>query len=152
MSRIRDSILEQMLKLGLSIYQVSKMVEDKIPQRTVYAFLTGEKDTGTETASMIMEALGLTINTNPNKTRLLKGAGMKIQSTKSFTGRVVSEWEKSGKPSWSQRELLAICLLIDLEFSIEGLNPAKKFRQAVEAKDFNYIKMWSQGLKFSSWK
>ncbi len=67
MEGIRDSILEEMLKSGLTIYQVSKMVEDKIPQRTVYAFLAGEKDTGTETASIIMKVLGLTISTKFSK-------------------------------------------------------------------------------------
>jgi hypothetical protein len=61
MSEIREQILEQMKKLGLTIYQVAKMVEDKIPQRTVYAFLTGEKDTGTKTASVILRAVGLEI-------------------------------------------------------------------------------------------
>jgi hypothetical protein len=60
-SEIREKILKQMKKSGLTIYQVGKMVEDKIPQRTVYAFLTGEKDTGTKTASVILRAVGLEI-------------------------------------------------------------------------------------------
>ena len=52
MSDIRNAILQQMSSLGLSSYRVSKMVEDHIPKRTVYAFLSGEKDTGTKTASI----------------------------------------------------------------------------------------------------
>jgi hypothetical protein len=61
MSEIRDAILKEMRKSGMTIYQVAKLVEDRVPQRTVYAFLTGEKDTGTETASVLMRALGLTL-------------------------------------------------------------------------------------------
>lgn len=152
MINIRQSILKQIADLELTIYQVSKMVKDKISQRTVYAFLAGEKDTSTEAASIIMEALGLNVGTNPNKTKLLKGTGMKAQKPKSFRGRVVAEWEQAGKPKWSPRELLGICLLIDLEFRIEGHNPAKKFRNAVETKDYKYLIMWAQGLKFKTWK
>ena len=65
MSEIREAILKQMKKSGMTIYQVAKLVEDKVPQRTVYAFLTGEKDAGTRTASIIMKALGLTVTTKP---------------------------------------------------------------------------------------
>lgn len=61
MSEIRDAILKQMRKSGMTIYQLAKLVEDKIPQRTVYGFLAGEQDTGTETASVLMKALGLKI-------------------------------------------------------------------------------------------
>jgi predicted transcriptional regulator len=68
MSEIRDVILKKMRSLGLTIYQVAKLVSNRIPKRTVYAFLSGEKDTGTETASIIMQELGLTIKENPEKT------------------------------------------------------------------------------------
>ena len=152
MATIRQSILKQLADLELTIYQVSKMVNDKISQRTVYAFLTGEKDTSTETASIIMEALGLTVNANSSKSKLIKGIGMKTQRPRTLRGRVIAEWQKVGKPKWSPRELLGMCLLVDLEFSIEGLNPAEKFRTAVENKDYNYLITWAQGLKFSSWK
>jgi len=74
MGKIRDAILEEMLRQKLTIYQVSNMVRHKIPQRTVYAFLTGEKDTGTETASIIMEALRLTVKQESKKTLFLKGS------------------------------------------------------------------------------
>jgi hypothetical protein len=63
MTDIREAILKQMHNSGLTIYQVAKLVEKEVPQRTVYAFLTGEKDTGTKTASIIMRALGLNIIT-----------------------------------------------------------------------------------------
>ncbi len=73
MVRIRDAILEEMLKSNLTIYQVSNMVRPKIPQRTVYAFLTGEKDAGTETASVIMKALGLTVRRERKEKSFLEG-------------------------------------------------------------------------------
>ncbi|MHC4105871.1 MAG: hypothetical protein ACYSR9_13090 [Planctomycetota bacterium] len=138
--------MEQMLKSGLTIYQVSKMVKGKVPQRTVYAFLTGEKDAGTETASIIMNALGLTIKTKTKKITIMKGIKVKEKKASSFRGRVIADWEKAGKPSWNQRELLGICLLIDLEFRREGKNPAPKFRSAVGTNDYSYLIQWSQGL------
>jgi len=70
MSEIREAILKQMHKSGMTIYQVAKLVEGKVPQRTVYAFLTGEKDAGTETASIIMKAMGLNVT---KKTTVKKG-------------------------------------------------------------------------------
>ena len=73
MKKIRDAILEEMSKSNLTIYQVSNIVRYKIPQRTVYAFLTGEKDTGTETASIIMEELGLEIKKQNIKCTSNKG-------------------------------------------------------------------------------
>ena len=152
MSDIRDAILQQMLSLGLTIYQVSKMVEDHIPKRTVYAFLSGEKDTGTETASILMKTLGLKVEVNPDRDEYLRAETMKQSKSKTFLGRLKNEWEKAGKPNWSLREQIGICLLIDLEFSIEGLNPAQKFRNAVESKNYSYLITWAHGLKFKTWK
>jgi hypothetical protein len=150
MSEIRDVILKKMLSLGLTIYQVAKLVEGRIPKRTVYAFLSGEKDTGTETASIIMQELGLTIKENPEKTlSIIKEVKMK---SKKFRGRIIAEWEQAGKPKWCPRELLGICLLIDLEFAIEGLNPAPKFRSAIKENNFSYLMNWAQGLKFKTWE
>jgi len=51
MSEIRKAILKQMNKSGMTIYQVAKLVEGKVPQRTVYAFLRSEEDSLTKTAS-----------------------------------------------------------------------------------------------------
>lgn len=152
MSYLRDVILKQMSSLGLTIYQVSKMVESRIPKRTVYAFLSGEKDTGTETASILMETLGLKVEVRPDRTQYLKDEKMKQSKPKKLLGRIKSEWEQVGRPRWSPRELLGMCLLVDLELSIEGLNPAPKFREAVETKDYKYLITWAQGLKFKTWK
>jgi hypothetical protein len=152
MSNIRKVILQQMANLGLNIYQVAQIVKDSIPKRTVYAFLTGEKDTGTNTASVLLDALGLKIEIEKDVVKRLRDSQMERTKSNKFMGRVKSEWEKAGKPKWSPRELLGICLLIDLELRIEGLNPAEKFRKAVDAKDYRYLITWAQGLKIKTWK
>lgn len=152
MSDIRNAILQQMSSLGLTIYQVSKMVEGCIPKRTVYAFLSGEKDTGTVTASILMETLGLKVEVNPDRIEYLRTKRMKQSKSKTFLGRLKAEWKQAGKPKWNLRERIGMCLLIDLEFRIEGPHPAKEFRKAVERKDYKYIKTWVQGLKFKTWK
>lgn len=151
MSQIRKAILEQMLKLNLNIHQVSRLVESEVPRRTVYAFLTGDKDTGTKTASALMEAVGLTVKSDVKKTSSIKEKQMEAKP-KSLRGRIIAEWKKIGKPSWSLRELLGFCLLIDLEFDIEGRNPAPTFREHVRAKDYTQLSIWANGLKFASWR
>ncbi len=61
MSDLRKVMLEEMEKYGLTIYQVAKLVDGRVPQRTVYGFLTAEKDTSTRTASILLDALGITL-------------------------------------------------------------------------------------------
>jgi len=61
MSEIRDIILSKMRTSGMTVYRLSKMVEGKVPQRTIYDFLNGTTDTTTAVASVLMDALGLTI-------------------------------------------------------------------------------------------
>ena len=68
-SDIRKAILREMDRLGMNTYQLSKLLTGKVPQRTVYAFVRGEKDTKTETASVIMKTLGLTITRTKRKAR-----------------------------------------------------------------------------------
>ncbi len=152
MGQIRDSILKQMLKLEFTIYQVSKKVEGKIPQRTVYTFLTGEKDTGTETASILMETLGLKVVITPDRTKYLRNEKMKKEKPESFRGRVIAEWKRAGEPNWSSREQFAICLLVDFELRKEGKNPAEVFRKHVENGNYSEAMKWVQGLKFKTWK
>lgn len=69
MSKIRDAILSRMAELDLTTYRVSKMVEGKVPQRTVYAFLSGEVDASSEVVSILMNALELTITPRTKKKR-----------------------------------------------------------------------------------
>jgi predicted transcriptional regulator len=63
MSLIRDAILKRMRELNVTTYRLSKMVTGKVPQRTIYAFCSGESDASSEVVSAIMEALGMTIAT-----------------------------------------------------------------------------------------
>jgi hypothetical protein len=65
MSMIHDAISRRMKKLGWTIHRLAKEVEGKVDRRTVYAFLQGEKDARTKTASFLLEALNLTITENP---------------------------------------------------------------------------------------
>jgi plasmid maintenance system antidote protein VapI len=69
MSKIREIILKEMRKSGLTTYRLCKMVEGKVPERTVYDFLSGKKDTTTRVAWTLMKALGLTIKTKSNVKR-----------------------------------------------------------------------------------
>ncbi len=69
MVTIRDAILKHIEESGLTIYRVAKMVEGRVPQRTVYAFLRGEEDSLTEAVSIIMDALGLTVTERSNHKR-----------------------------------------------------------------------------------
>ncbi len=69
MSMIRDVILKRIEELDITTYRLSKMVDGKIPQRTVYAFCSGDNDATSEVVSVLMEALGLTITVKRNVKR-----------------------------------------------------------------------------------
>ena len=60
---IRKAILERMEEQKLTTYRLAKMLDGKVPKRTLYDFLSGESDTATGVAAAIMEVLGLTIVT-----------------------------------------------------------------------------------------
>ena len=69
MSAIRDVILKRMSEMNLTTYKLSKMLEGQVPMRTIYDFISGKSDAGTEVASALMEALGLTITIKRNMKR-----------------------------------------------------------------------------------
>jgi len=69
---LRQAILKQIKKNGLTINQVAKLVEGKIPRRTVYAYLRGEEDSLSSMVSILMDAVGLTITTTKRARRLRK--------------------------------------------------------------------------------
>jgi predicted transcriptional regulator len=56
-----------MKELGWTINHLSVLVKDRVPRRTVYAYLTGESDARTEVASILMKVLGLAITATPVK-------------------------------------------------------------------------------------
>jgi len=62
---LRDAILKKIKKDGLTKNQVAYLpkVKGKIPRRTVYAYLSGEKDSASKTVSILLDAVGLTITT-----------------------------------------------------------------------------------------
>ena len=62
MSQIRNEILKRMREEELTIYAVAKLLDKKVPQRTVYAFLSGDQDTTTAVAYKIMQVVGLDIS------------------------------------------------------------------------------------------
>ena len=66
---LRQAILDQIEKTGLTINQVAKRVEGKVPRRTVYAYLRGEEDSLSKTVSILLEAVGLTITTTKRAQR-----------------------------------------------------------------------------------
>ncbi len=66
---IRDTMLARMKQLNLTTYRLSKMVEDEIPSRSVYSFISGEADASSQTCSVLMQALGLTIIKTKPKAR-----------------------------------------------------------------------------------
>ena len=69
---MRQAILEQIEKSGLTINQLAKRVEGKIPRRTVYAYLRDEEDSLSKTVSILLEAVGLTITTTKRAKRSRK--------------------------------------------------------------------------------
>ena len=69
MSEIRQAILKEMRRRNMTIYQLAQLVEGQVSQRTVYAFLRSEKDAKSETVSIIMKAMGLTITKISNVKR-----------------------------------------------------------------------------------
>jgi len=69
---MRQAILKQIEKSGLTINQFAKRVEDKVPRRTVYAYLCGEEDSLSKTVSILLEAVGLTITTTKRAKRARK--------------------------------------------------------------------------------
>lgn len=64
---IRETIHKELQHRGWSRYRLEKELEGKIPARTVYAYLSGECDLGSDRVSIILQALGLQIKSKPTK-------------------------------------------------------------------------------------
>jgi AcrR family transcriptional regulator len=60
---LRQAILEQPEKPGLTINQLAKRVKAQIPRSTVYAYLRDEEDSLSKTVSILLDAVGLKITT-----------------------------------------------------------------------------------------
>lgn len=61
MSMLRDTIIERMKELKINTNQLSEMLKDTVPRRTLYDFISGRCYTSSRVVSEIMEKLGLGI-------------------------------------------------------------------------------------------
>ena len=58
---IKKAIEDELERRGWSRYRLTKELGDKMPARTVYAYLSGERDISSERVSKILKALDLKI-------------------------------------------------------------------------------------------
>jgi hypothetical protein len=58
---IKETIQEELRRREWSHYRLVNELKGKLPARTVYAYLSGGCDLGSESASVILEALGLQV-------------------------------------------------------------------------------------------
>jgi ribosome-binding protein aMBF1 (putative translation factor) len=58
---IKKAIEDELERRGWSRYRLTKELEGKMPARTVYAYLSGERDLSSERVSKILKALDLKI-------------------------------------------------------------------------------------------
>ena len=58
---IRNTINSELNRRGWSRYRLEKQLKGKIPPRTIYAYLSGQCDLGSERVSIILSELDLTI-------------------------------------------------------------------------------------------
>ena len=58
---IRQNILNELERRSWSRYRLAKELDGAIPMSTIYDYLSGKTDLGSDRVSMILIALGLTI-------------------------------------------------------------------------------------------
>ena len=58
---IKKAIEDELKHRGWSRYRLAKELEGEMPARTVYSYLSGERDVSSERASIILKALSLKI-------------------------------------------------------------------------------------------
>ena len=58
---IKQAIEDELARRGWSRYRLAKKLEGELPARTVYAYLSGERDLSSERASIILKALELKV-------------------------------------------------------------------------------------------
>lgn len=64
---IRQEILKELKRRDWSNYRLAQKLKKKMPERTVYAYLSGECDLVSDRVSIILQALDLQINRKPKK-------------------------------------------------------------------------------------
>jgi hypothetical protein len=64
---IRQTILKDLKRRGWSRYRLVKELDGAIPMSTIYDYLGGETDLGSDRVSIILQALGLRITSDKHK-------------------------------------------------------------------------------------
>jgi hypothetical protein len=65
---IRQTILKELKRCGWTRYRLVKELNGAIPMSTIYDYLSGATDLGSDRVSIILKVLGLTITRKLNKT------------------------------------------------------------------------------------
>lgn len=66
----------------------------------------------------------------------------------SIRGLVIQAWKAAGKPAWDVEKTLEVCQGIDEQLSKDGLEPAPRFRKAIQERDQEYLLQWVHGCRF----
>jgi hypothetical protein len=61
---------------------------------------------------------------------------------------VTKRWKAAGRPQWSYLDTERVCLEVNRYFAELGKNPAPRFREEIERKDYSYIRTWVMGCHF----
>ncbi len=72
----------------------------------------------------------------------------KSSKNNSIRGLVTQAWKAAGKPTWNVEKTLEVCQGIDEQLSEDGLEPAPRFRKAIQEGDQEYLLQWVQGCRF----
>ncbi len=65
---VRETILKELKRRSWSRYRLVKELDGTIPMSTIYDYLSGETDLGSDRVSIILQALGLRITHYKRKT------------------------------------------------------------------------------------
>ena len=66
---LREAILKRMEELDMSTNHLARLLEGRIPRRTVYDYLTGTSDSRSSVVSALLEVLDLTVIVKPKRSR-----------------------------------------------------------------------------------
>lgn len=64
---IRQTILKELKRCGWTRYRLVKELDGAIPMSTIYDYLSGDTDLGSDRVSIILQALGLRITSDKRK-------------------------------------------------------------------------------------
>ena len=64
---IRKEIIKRMNELNLNPNQLSVILKDRIPRRTIYDFLSGKSDARSEVVSELIKVLGFELTPKKKK-------------------------------------------------------------------------------------